>query len=261
MTELWNLVWGKPWVDARALAEAIEREAVRPDLDYRTRLLIRDGTRALEAYWGRERQQRWLGDSRARRHIELIQQEPFDEVGFPSLRERIVDAVSSTTVQTYLRELAAHVHDPVRLVIGGAIALILQGYLSRATEDIDVVDEVPAELRQQHALLEQLQKEYGLQLTHFQSHFLPSGWETRLRSLEPVGRLQVALVDVYDLFLGKLFSARRKDHNDLRLLLVALDAETIKTRLKDTCGAFLADPTLRQNAEQNWFVLTGQALT
>jgi hypothetical protein len=243
-----------------ALAEAIECAAQRPDLDYRTRLLIRDGTRALESHWGKERLRGWLRNSQARRQIEVLEQEEFGEIGFPSLKERLVDATTPATVERYLRELSAHVHRPVRLVIGGSVALILEGLLSRATEDIDIVDEVPADLRQQHALLERLQRTYGLQLTHFQSHFLPSGWETRVRSLEPLGRLQVGLVDAYDVFLSKLFSARDKDRNDLHALMPPLDQETVKNRLKDTCRALLDDPALRQRAEQNWYILTGEAL-
>src|SRR5438552_3985685 len=81
-------------------------------------------------------------------------------------------------------------------------ALILQGYLSRATDDIDVVDEVPAEIRSLHALLQDLRKRYGFHLAHFQSHYLPTGWEQRLHSLEPFGNLQIHLVDIYDVFLS-----------------------------------------------------------
>jgi hypothetical protein len=47
MAGLWELVWGKPWIDPARLAEALDREA-RPGLDYRTRLLIRDSANALE---------------------------------------------------------------------------------------------------------------------------------------------------------------------------------------------------------------------
>ncbi len=260
MPDLWKLVWGKPSVDARSLAEAVEAAAAQPDLDHRTRLLIRDAVEALEGFWGRQRLLDWLRRSRTRPLMEAIREEDFGEVGFPSLQERIVDATDPDTIRAYLRELATHVHRPVRLVIGGAIALILEGFLSRSTEDVDVVDEVPAELREQHALLDELRKSYSLRLTHFQSHFLPSGWGNRLHSLEPMGRLQAALVDVYDVFLGKLFSARRKDRDDLRLLLPALDAEILEARLKETCGSFLADPALRAKAEQNWYVLTGRAL-
>ena len=34
----------------------------------------------------------------------------------------------------------------------------------------------------------------------------------------------------------------------------------VKRRLRDTCGAFLADEALRQRAAHNWFVLTGESL-
>jgi hypothetical protein len=260
MADLWDLVWGKPEVDPSALAEAIERAAARPDLDFRTRLLIRDGVEALADHWGRERLDRWLARAPTRPRIQAIRHEPLGEPGFPSLKERLMDATTPDAIGQYLRELSLHVRQPVRLVVGGSGALILGGHLSRATEDIDVVDEVPAALRTEHALLDRLERDYGLHLAHFQSHFLPAGWETRLHTLAPVGRLQVAIVDVYDIFLGKLFSGREKDRNDLRLLLPALDRDTIRTRLKDTCSAFLAEDRLRLRAEQNWFILTGETL-
>ena len=44
------------------------------------------------------------------------------------------------------------------VIVGGSIALILPGYRERATTDIDVVDELPAEIRSQHALLDDLRK-------------------------------------------------------------------------------------------------------
>jgi hypothetical protein len=71
----------------------------------------------------------------------------------------------------------------------------------------------------------------------------------------------VQVVDVYDIFLSKLFSPRDKDRDDLRLLLPSLDGETIKARLHDTCSAFLADATLRQHTERNWYILTGESLS
>ena len=148
----------------------------------------------------------------------------------------------------------------VRLAVGGSIALILYGLLSRATEDVDVVDEVPVELRSLHAVLDELERHYGLHLAHFQSHFLPAGWENRLHALGSFGRLDVFLVDRYDLFLSKLFSARDKDFDDLRQLLPFTDRQTLTQRLGDSCTGLLGEPALRQNAERNWYVLTGQAL-
>src|SRR5262249_28212190 len=147
--------------------------------------------------------------------------------------------------QQFLRELGSRLRHRVRLAVGGSIALILPGYLERATEDIDVVDEVPAEIRSQHALLDELQKRYGLLLAHFQSHYLPSGWQNRLHYQDTYGDLQVYLVDVYDVFLSKLFSIRSKDLDDMRLLLPQLDKGTLAQRLKETTASMLAAEELR----------------
>jgi len=260
MSELWELVWGKPQIDPQALAEAIEREALRDGLDFRTRLLIRDAADALEDYWGSQRWRAWLRRSGSGEQIEAIRRQELGERGFPFLREALMEATTPETIRQFLRELGAAVHQPIRMAIGGSVALILTGHLSRATQDIDVVDEVPAELRSQHDLLEQLRHRYRLELTHFQSHFLPAGWEQRVHTLEPVGRLQAAVVDVHDVFLSKLFSKRDKDRDDLRVLLPQLDREAILRRLREACAALLGEPDLRQAAEQNWYVLTGQGL-
>jgi hypothetical protein len=146
------------------------------------------------------------------------------------------------------------------VAVGGSVAIMLQAELSRATEDIDVVDEVPAEVRSLHAELDQLRQLYGLRLTHFQSHFLPAGWEGRLHSLGSFGRLDVSLVDIHDLFLSKLFSPRDKDLADLRVLLPQVDREVLLRRLHESCQSFLAEAALRAHAERNWYVLTGEAL-
>jgi hypothetical protein len=260
MADLWNVVWGKPQVDPTTLADAIESESLTADLDFRTRLLIRDATRALERCWGRDRVAEWLRQSCAGAAIERIRQESLGETGFPILQEVLVDRTDPETVRQYLRELGVRLRHPARIAIGGSIALILPGYLQRATQDIDVVDEVPVELREQNALLDQLARSYQLQLTHFQSHFLPTGWQARLHTLEPFGKLQASLVDVGDVFLSKLFSARTKDRDDIRLLLPGLDRQTITRRLHDHCGALLAEPVLRRQAEENWYILTGEPL-
>jgi hypothetical protein len=260
MANLWDVVWGQPQIDPATLADAIESESRRADLDIRTRLLIRDAAAALEQYWGKRRLEEWLRHSPARPVIDRIRHEPLGEPGFPFLQEALVQRTDPETVRQFLRELGTRLQHSVRIAIGGSIALILPGHLQRATQDIDVVDEVPAELRQEHTLLEELSRRYQLQLTHFQSHYLPAGWEARLHTLEPFGKLQAALVDVYDVFLSKLFSARTKDRDDIRLLLPGLDRQTIVQRLRDHCASLLAGPDLRLRAEENWFILTGEAL-
>jgi hypothetical protein len=123
-----------------------------------------------------------------------------------------------------------------------------------------VVDEIPAELRAQHQLLDDLARRYLLRLTHFQSHYLPDGWQSRVHSLDTFGTMQVFLVDPLDVFVGKLFSVRTKDRDDLRVLRPTLDKARLVSRLQSSTNAFRADPRLRAAAEQNWFVLFGEAL-
>ncbi len=160
-----------------------------------------------------------------------------------------------------LHELGDRLPRPVTIEIAGAIALIMKQYLDRQTTDMDIVNEVPEEIRGLGDWLCQLEKRYRLALGHVQSHSLPRGWEQRLHGLEPFGRLRVYLVDAYDVVLSKFFSRREKDRDDLRFAMKLLDKETLVRRLKETADAFLADPIMRENAERNWkIVFKGEPL-
>lgn len=258
--DLWSLVLGNPSVDPGDLAEAIRVRARDRVIDYRTRLLIRDSVNALRDYWGEETWAKWLDGNELRDDIEDICEEEFDKVGFPTLKDRLMEKTDPETIRQLFRDLSSHVCQPLRLPIGGSVALILFGYLSRATEDIDIVDEVPAALREQHKLLDEYRKRYGLLLTHFQSHYLPTGWEKRLHYFASFGLMQVYLVDVYDIFLGKLTSIRTKDLDDLRMLSPQLDKQILVERMKDTMTSSFADDELRKRAQHNWYVLYGEAL-
>lgn len=258
--DLWNLVAAGPSLDPRDLAEAIAHEAEHENLDYRTRLLIHESAAALRRHWGNVRYAAWLSGCSQRQRLQAIAAENFDEVGFPSLQDRLMDKLEPAVIRQYLRELSRHVHQPLRIRVGGSGALILAELLERGTEDLDIVDEVPVALRGQHALLHDFKKRYGLYLAHFQSHYLPRGWEARVHSLEPFGPLQVDFVDAYDVFLSKLFSRREKDRDDLRVLAPQLARNEIERRLRDHCGELAADAALRQNAVDNWFILYGDAL-
>src|SRR5262249_16859605 len=114
---------------------------------------------------------------------------------------------------------------------------------------------VPEVIRSNHRLLDELKKSYGLQIGHVQTHYFPSGWESRVHSFGVFGALKVYLLDVYDVFLSKLFSARRKDQEDLRVLAPQLDKDTVIRKLKDHAQGFLATPRLRELATNNWKVL------
>jgi hypothetical protein len=257
---LWTLVRYRPEVDPEDLADAIQDELGKEPLDYRTRLLIRDSLDALRQHWGEARFREWLLRCPSQARLESIAREEFERPGFPSLARRLMEKTDPEAIRSYFRELGTRVSRPLRLSIGGSAALILPGYLSRATEDIDVVDEVPAEIRSLQAFLQQLEDRYGLKLAHFQRHYLPTGWEQRLHSLESFGPLQVSLVDVHDVFLSKLFSIRDKDLDDMRLLSGQLDRGTLTRQLRETTASMLAAPDLRQRAEKNWYILFGEAL-
>ena len=164
------------------------------------------------------------------------------------------------TIRQFLQEVGYAVRDPLRVHVAGSVALMLPGYLERRPDDIDLVDEVQRPIRENHALLDRLQQRYGLHLGHVQRHYFPSGWEARAHSYGMFNHLQVFLVDVYDVFLSKLFSSRDKDLDDLRLLVPQLDKETIVRRYKDTCEAFLAAPRLVEIASRNWRILFGEDL-
>lgn len=257
--DLWGLTFGRPHIDADELAAAVEREAGH-ELDERTRLLIHDSLDALARHWGQERFDSWLASSARNAILEEISRCRFDEPGFPSLHQRIMEATRPEVIRQFLRDLGDHLTHGARIEIGGAIALILAGELSRSTEDIDVADAIPQPIRDQHQFLDELAQEYGLRLTHFQSHYLPAGWADRLTSLGQFGRLDVFLVDPLDIMVGKLFSARRKDLSDLRDIAPRFDKGQTVERVRSSATALLREPDLAQNARRNWYIVFGDEL-
>jgi len=257
---LWNVTQSKRDIDAKELAAAIEEAANDESADFRTRLLLRDSINALQDKWGARKLDQWVSASPARKAIEVARKAQFDETGFPSLPSRIVSTTKPDTVIEFLREASLHVTEPTHIVIGGAIALIMRGMIERHTEDVDVVDEVPAHLRNQRELLHDLSKRYGLHLAHFQSHYLPNGWEQRVRSLMSFGQLRISLIDEYDALAGKLFSSRARDLDDLRAAKALMDRTVLVQRLRDSSAALRSEAKLLAAAEKNWFVLFGEEL-
>lgn len=240
---LWSLVKGKPQIDPQDLAAAVELQAAEPDMDYRTRLLIRDSLSALQTYWGQPRWGDWLSHSSAQERLGGILTEEFGESRF-TIGERLMNKTDPEALRQFLRELGTHLRRRLQLYIGGSACLILPGRLSRATDDIDVVDEVPAEVRTQYKLLDELRSRYGLHIAHFQSHYLPEGWKNRVHSQGLFGNLEVYLEDL----------------DDLRALAPQLDKADIVNRLCMHGGRLRADPQLLPHAEKNWYVLYGESL-
>jgi Nucleotidyltransferase of unknown function (DUF6036) len=256
--DLWSLALDYPQVDPSDLAEAVAQQAHDEPLDYRTRLLIRDSVDALTLYWGDTRVARWLAAAPSGERIRHICREQFEESGFPSLRRRLKDKTRPETIRQ--EEAGRSLRKPVRIYVGGSVALIMPGYVNRRTEDIDIVGEVPQELRENHALMDNLKQRYTLYLGHVQPHYFAKGWQNRAHSLDIFGELHVYLLDVYDVFLSKLFSVRDKDRDDLRVLIPQLDKEVLVRTFRESAGDFLAAPRLKEIATDNWKILFGEDL-
>lgn len=257
---LWSLVRSQPEIDPNDLALAVQNEAKQEGLDYRTRLLIRDSVDALREYWVGNEVEQWLTGCLHHDAIARICQSEFEEVGFPSIKKRLMEKTEPASIQQYLRSLGYELRDAIRINVAGGCALILPGFVSRFTEDIEIVGEVPEIIRTKHHLLDELEKLHGLHMSHVQEQSFPRGWQDRVHSFAVYNHLQVSLVDVYDVFLSKLFSNRAKDIGDLTTLLPQLDRDVIVGRFRDTCQDFLTAPRLKEMAVKNWYVLTGEDL-
>lgn len=253
--DLWSLTRFRPQIDPHDLTDAIVRQINTDDLDYRSRLLIRDSIDALRLFWGESRFASWLAACPRRQEIEAICREEFDKIGFPSIKKRIMDRTTPEQIRDYLETLGLRIRNDVRIYIAGSCALILPGFIDRGTEDVDLVDEVPKEIRDEHSLLDELEKVYSLRVGHVQRHYFPVGWQDRAHSYAHFSRLSVYLLDVYDVFLSKLFSARIKDLGDLRLLMPQIDKRLLVDRFQTTCSDFLSAPRLKELATGNWQIL------
>jgi hypothetical protein len=251
--DLWELVWGQPYIDAARLARAIESDLKDASVpDFRSRLLVRDAAKAVRSFWGAKKFDRWLGTSSAGESIRRILNEDLGETGFPFIRRRLVASIGLIEVEQIFDLLGRKIHDRIEVNIAGSIPTLMKGMTSRPTADIDFVDEVPAEIRKQRGVLKKIEDGYGLKLTHVQSHYLPPNWEQRRHYLGDYGGLRVYLVDEYDIFVSKLSSAREKHKQDIRVLARVLDKETARRRLLTEGMVFLDEPKLRRRIEENW---------
>jgi hypothetical protein len=257
--DLWQLAFGRPELDPSDLAAAVEELASRGELDYRSRLLVRDSVDALKDYWPTNRVEAWLSRPDAER-IRRICEEDFEKVGFPSLRKRLMEKTQPDTIRQYFESLGMTLQKKIHIDIAGAVSLILPGYVHRSTADIDIVGEVPEPIRTQYRLLDDLERRYGLHLGHVQTHYFPKGWSERVHAFGIFSRLEVSLVDVYDVFLSKVFSSRNKDKDDLTVLKPQIDKEVLVDRFENSCGDFLPAVRLKEIATENWRVLFSEAL-
>jgi hypothetical protein len=264
---LWDLL-ASPTIDPASLARAIERALVRPELDWRTLQLLKEGWQALEHFADRSSLQldEYLLNQKSVDIKMAIQArtaavaESHRDVKFPSLEERLMPHLSPSILRQFLREVGIAIARPAAITIGGAASLILRGLLSRATEDVDVVDEVPVEIREQRQLLHALSARYGLHITHFQGHYLPRGWGSRTTDFGMFGKIHVNLVDPLDIIAGKVSSSRPKDLDDFRLLSLSLDKEQLRQRVTQEMAPHGSREKDRQQAIQNWYIVYGEDL-
>jgi hypothetical protein len=249
----WKLVWGQPYVDSEALASAIEHDLQKSaQPDFHTRLLVRDSAVAIHSHWGQRRFARWLAVSPVGVLISAILREDLGHTGFPAIRSRLVDSVDAITLKRIFELLGREIHAPVEVHIAGSIPTLIKGLTAHPTGDIDFVDEVSEEIRRQRAVLRKIEREFGLKLGHVQSHDLPAHWQDRRQWLGDFGRLRVYVVDEYDIFVSKVSSKLEKHKSDLGVLALKLNKEVARHRLLTDGRAFLNDPKLRRQIEQNW---------
>src|SRR4051812_27181284 len=107
-SDLWTLVESRPDIDPNDLASAVAAQAARPSDDYRTLLLMHDSLMALESHWG-PRFDSWLCANASRERLQAIRQTPFDEIGFPSLRRRLMEKTSADKVRQFFEYLGQRV--------------------------------------------------------------------------------------------------------------------------------------------------------
>lgn len=255
---IWSVARDDIGVDAEALFAAVIDPAVLTTEDPRTRLLVRDSVAGLRRFWGIPLFARRISDLPQRNVIESYFRHQPPDTGFPSLRKRIMDVTEPEVLSRLCRDLGRRLRDPATITIGGSMALIVQSLVIRETEDVDVVDELPPIIRQDHRLLEELLSKYKLKLAHFQSHYLPDGWQRRTWSLGVFDLLTVRVVDPSDVLIGKLFSRRDKDFKDFMHCWKKIDQQPLRRRIAEDTAAFRSDAKSLEAAMHNWYILTGE---
>ena len=243
-----------PTIDRADLIEAVVSASAQPDLDYGTLQLIHEAGIAL----GPVSELDFV-------HVQLAplkERLAFDpsETKFPLLKERIVADLRKEQIEQFLRELGTGIDQPTSIIIGGSVALTLQGFPRKPTDDIDVVDEIPLAIRERHALTAELARSHGIRITAFQSHFLPDAWERRTHSLPAAGKLQIQLVDAYDVMASKVYSERSRDRQHLRQLAPSIEKAKLHLRLQMFTRSLWQDEKYRGNAIQNWYIVFGDDL-
>jgi hypothetical protein len=258
--DLWELTHGKPQIDPADLAEAVCQQAGQADLDYRTRLLIRDSVTALRTHWGEKRVENWLAGCPHRERIEAVGAEEFDKIGFPTIPRRLIDKTKPEVLLQLLDGLGQQMSQETTVCISGSVALILSGYLSQHTDDIEFVHDFLTAIQGSQALREKLEGATEFIFGYVPGWCFPHRWRERVHLVGTFGKLQAFRLDVYDVILSKLFSERQGDLDDMRLCVPQLDQATLLRLFQEECALLLERPSKSKTARWNWQFLFGEPL-
>ena len=256
--QLWSLL-DTPTIDPARLIPAVEAAAGEAGLDWRTRQLLGESWRALGSKFGPDVLRRYLRshDPEAMQAIVARVFAGHDpaEVKFPSIPDRLEFGMKPATIKSFLTALGKTLDRPITLTLGGSGALILRGLLHRHTEDLDLADEIPAEVRRAGGVLSELASRFGLRLAHFQTHYLPPGWASRTIDGGSYGKILLRLLDPYDIVAGKVFSARSRDQDDVRVASRLLDKSRLLERVHEYAASVGDDERLRTQAMDTWQIV------
>lgn len=255
LDELWHVVKNLRAVSPSRLLDLIPK-AVVGNIDARSQLLIRDSLDALASKFGSKAVRKNVEQMPNSNRIQEIWEADYDKVGFPTLKDRLVEPTTPKQIEDFFIELGENLRDRVTIDIAGSISLIYREILIRSTEVIDVIDVVPREIGEKHELLDQLKTRYKLVIAHTASHYYPKGWENRTTSLGKFRDLEVRMLDPIDLLVAKLFSRREKDHDDLMEAWPKIDHEAFRNRLIYNTHGHRQIPNVLEKARLRWKVLT-----
>jgi hypothetical protein len=255
----WSLVSNRGWIPEDALIPAF-RKTVRdePDPCYRTQMMIHDGLDALAGRWGRSRVEARLGTDAAGDRLRAFWDYTYDKEGFWSIKMRLVEPVTPEQILRMLRDASRRVRRPARINVGGSCALILSRWITRPTDDVDVVNELPDVLRSDYELIDSLAARHKLRLTHFASHYLPDGWENRVVPAAMFNQLDVRVVDPTDVLTGKFFSRREKDYRDILASERHVSKDVLRERMEHNTSSFRTVNRLLWQGRDNWYAFSGE---
>jgi len=139
------------------------------------------------------------------------------------------------------RALDKKLKEPLRLVMAGGAAMLLQYGHSESTSDIDAAPQPYRDLRELEPLFLEVARERGLPSDWLNTHFtdftyvVPANFEIRLRPQFKGAHLTIDCFGPEDIAIMKLMAARPKDRPHLRRLirLPAFDFGVVENQLQE----------------------------